>query len=308
VDFNDGKDLKAATDLAKGADYTLVFVSCYSQEGSDRENLSLSHVDLIEAVANVSRRTIVVAAAVGAVVMPWSKDVDSILTNFMPGQQAGPAIADVLFGVVNPSAKLPLTFPNVENETQLSPAQWPGLSGQDGTSASYSEKLLVGYRYYDAHKIKFDTGFPFGHGLSYTTFSYTNLVIRPCITKPFTGVNVTFEVRNSGTVPGAEVAQLYLQFPPSAGEPPLQLKGFQKTRILQPNECTKVEIFLRPRELSVYEVGKGWTVVPGPFGIAIGSSSRDWRLDADFEVLSGVVDDDDSNTLKGMEEVETVVV
>jgi beta-glucosidase len=102
----------------------------------------------------------------GAILMPWSKSVKGILTNFLPGQQAGNAIADVLFGDVNPSAKLPLTFPNKENEIGFTQEQWPGIPASKPLNAAYSEKLLVGYRYYDAHNIGFDTGFPFGHGKS----------------------------------------------------------------------------------------------------------------------------------------------
>merc|ERR1712224_323150 len=136
-------------------------------------------------------------------------------TNFMPGQQAGHAIADVIFGKVNPSAKLPLTFPNQENETQITPGQWPGLGNsglpdpQNPAYAFYTEQMLVGYRYYDAHKINFTTGFPFGHGLSYTKFTYSNLTVSGtqfAVGTP-TQIKVSFTVQNVGKVAGAEVAQ-----------------------------------------------------------------------------------------------------
>ena len=134
---------------------------------------------LVAAVAKASASTVVVASVPGAVVLPWVHEVAAVVTNFLPGQQGGNAIADVLFGAVNPSGRLPLTFPNKENETEFSPAQWPGLPDPaHPTYANYSEKLLVGYRYYDAHGIEFSTGFPFGHGLSYANFTYSNLQAR----------------------------------------------------------------------------------------------------------------------------------
>ena len=135
---------------------------------------SSSQNALIEAVAKANAKTVVVLSVPGAVLTPWSGDVAALLTNFMPGQQAGHAIADVLYGKVNPSARLPITFPNKENETEFSPSQWPGLPDPAKPSgppanANYTEGLLVGYRYYEAHQIPFTTGFPFGHGLSYTS-------------------------------------------------------------------------------------------------------------------------------------------
>merc|ERR1712048_1250435 len=171
-------------------EYAIVFVGTLSHEGGDRASLSLDdgcdgcqgnahkQNEMIAAVAKANAKTIVVASVPGAVLMPWSGDVAAILTNFMPGQQAGNAIADVLFGKVNPSAKLPLTFPNSENDLELSQAQWPGLpDANKPTYAYYLEKLLMGYRFYDAHNISFKTGFPFGHGLSYMTFEYSNLTV-----------------------------------------------------------------------------------------------------------------------------------
>jgi len=214
----------------------------------------------------------------GAVVTPWSGKVAALLTNFLPGQQAGNAIADVLFGIVNPSAKLPLTFPNGENDMNISQAQWPGLpDSKNPTHAYYSEKLLVGYRYYDAHKINFTTGFPFGHGLSYTSFEYSDLKVSSSIVK--------FSVRNTGQNSGNEVTQLYLGFPAAAGEPLRQLKGFKKTGLLKPGEVEHVKLILRPRDLSIWDVKKhAWSVVPGRFSVSVGSSSRDLRLHGGFTV------------------------
>lgn len=287
VQFLNGTDLAMAATLAASADYALVFVGTLSHEGGDRPSLSLDdgcdpdqsgqcygnahhQNELVMAVAKANPKTIVVASIPGAVLMPWSNDVPAILTNFMPGQQAGNAIADVLFGAVNPSAKLPLTFPNVENETALSPAQWPGLPDAERPLQNYYvEKLLVGYRYYDAYGIK--PRFAFGHGLSYTTFRYSGLEVHD--------MNVSFTVQNSGRVSGAEVAQLYVGFPHDSGEPPLQLKGFRKTKTLAPGASERVEILLASRDLSIWDAAQhAWLFVSGNFKIMVGSSSRDIRL------------------------------
>lgn len=289
VTFDDGTDLDSATKLAASADYAIVFVATLSAEGSDRNSLSLddgcmpdkygqcrgnnkNQNAMVASVAKANTRTIVVASVPGAVLMPWSGEVAAILTNFMPGQQAGNAIADVIFGKVNPSGKSPLTFPNTENETKITQAQWPGLpDARKPEYCYYEEKLLVGYRYYDAHNIKFTTGFPFGHGLSYTTFEYSGLSIAKH--------EVSFIVKNSGALSGAEVSQLYLGFPQSAGEPPLQLKGFHKTKVLAAGQSEKVTLQLKPRDFSIWDVTKhAWSIVEGSFKVKVGSSSRDIRL------------------------------
>lgn len=317
VHFNDGTDISAATQLARDADVAIVFVATLSQEGQDRASLSLDdgcevnedqygdqckgNADrqnaLVAAVAAANPKTVVVASVPGAVLMPWSRDVAAILTNFMPGQQAGFAIADILFGKANPSGKLPVTFPNVENETEFTPSQWPGLPEEDPEKASYSEALLVGYRYYDAKDIQFSTGFPFGHGLSYTDFEYGNLTVSQKCAGEDCGPDespletVAFDVRNVGTFSGADVAQVYLGFPIDAGEPPLQLKGFEKTKILQPGHVQRVEVHLNPdRDCSIWDTAThSWTRVPGTFDVKVGASSRDIRLSGKFSQMVGLV-------------------
>lgn len=291
-----GTDIPKAAVLAKTADRAVVFVGTLSTEGHDRESLSLdvgcesknlasqcsgnAHEQnkLIEAIAEANPRTIVVASVPGAVLMPWADKVAGILTNFMPGQEAGNAIADVLFGKVNPSAKLPITMPNVANELNFSQAQWPGVPSRTmPEKVFYFEKLLVGYRYYDAHDIKFTTGFPFGHGLSYTSFSYSDLAMQ--------GQVLSFSVKNDGPVAGAEVAQLYLGFPNDAGEPLKQLKGFNKTRILGPGEIAPVSMFLRARDMSYWSSQTHrWVMSVGTYQVFVGSSSRDIRLHGSFQV------------------------
>jgi beta-glucosidase len=296
VSFHDGTDLPAAVKAAQDADVAIVFVATLSHEGGDRASLSLDdgcvadsrspnqckgnankQNAMVAAIAAAApKKTVVVMSIPGAVLTPWSGDVSAVLTNFMPGQQAGNAIADVLFGDVNPSARLPITLPNVANETQMSDSQWPGLPVKNPVEAVYSEKLLVGYRYYDHHDLKFTTGYPFGHGLSYTTFAYSNIKV--------TETSVTFDVKNSGTVAGAEIAQLYLGFPASSGEPPKQLKGFEKLQLAPGASATKT-FQLDDRSKSIWDVSShGWAVQKGTFSVMVGSSSRDIRLTGSFTV------------------------
>jgi len=290
VAYLDGTDVAAATALAAEADYAIVFVGTLSHEGGDRASLSLddgcqadkdsnqcqgnnkTQTALVEAIASVNSRTIVVVSAPGAVLMPWSQhsNVTAVVMTFLAGQQTGNAVADVLFGVVNPSGRLPLTMPNMENETELTPAQWPGLPDASKPAyANYTERLLVGYRYYEAKKLAFSTGYPFGHGMSYTTFQYSDITIE--------GSKVSFDITNTGSVPGAEVAQLYLVFPSLAGEPPLQLKGFQKV-LIHPGQSASITMQLTPRDLSIWNTAMhAFTVVKGDFQVKVGSSSRDIR-------------------------------
>jgi beta-glucosidase len=307
--YDDGATASALV-AAEKADYAIVFAATLSSEGSDRKSLSLddgcdgcqgnAHGQnlLISMVARANSKTIVVLSVPGAVVMPWSNDVPAILTNFMPGQEAGNAIADIVFGNVNPSGKLPLTFPNTENDMQIAQGQWPGLPDANSpTYAYYTEKLLVGYRFYDEHNISFSHGFPFGHGLSYTAFEYSELHIERVPYSQPSSHRVFFNVKNSGKVPGSEVAQLYLGFPSSAGEPPRQLKGFYKTKILKPGETEKVRLSLRPRDLSIWNsTTHSWSMVPGRFTVSVGSSSRDLRLHA-TPILVMANDDDTVESL-----------
>lgn len=305
VVFEDGTDLDAAVAAARAADVAVVFVGTISSEGYDRASLSLDdgcdpsnffedgkqcvgnnhkQNDMVQAIVKANPRTVVVLSVPGAVVMPWANQVPAILTNFMPGQEVGHAIADVLFGKVNPTGRLPITFPNHEDEIDFTPGQYPGL-GLEGIPEKvwpdfsyYTEKLLVGYRYYDAKGIQFSTGFPFGHGLSYTNFSYSKLRVR------FGSVSLT--VTNTGAVAGADIPQLYLNFPEKYGEPLWQLKGFKKTQVLQPGQHENVHFRLTKRDLSVWDVKHhAWTKAEGKFGVKVGASSRDIRLEGRMDVI-----------------------
>ena len=268
VHFDDGSDPASAAKLAASADIALVFGATSSHEGSDRDSLHLDDKTeaLISAVgAAAGKKTAVVAVTPGALLTPWRTTVAAVVTPMMPGQQYGNAIADVLFGDVNPAARLPVTFPAVENQVNFTNEMWPGTGNPQ--YSVYSEKLLVGYRWYAAHKSQ--PAYSFGHGLSYTTFGYSAI---KCARD---AVSVT--VTNTGSVTGAEVAQLYLEFPAQAGEPPLQLKGFNKV-ILKPGASTTVTFPLNDRSFSIWDVSThAWATVKGNFGVKVGASVDDIR-------------------------------
>lgn len=261
---------------AKAANVAVICTATTSGEGHDRKNLSLPLVEdeLIAAVAAAQPNTVVVVTSPGAVLLPWAGSVGAIISTFLPGQEAGNAIADVLFGDVNPSGKLPLTFPVTENPTNFSQAQYPGLPSSNPLEAYYSEKLLVGYRWFDANSVA--VAFPFGHGLSYTYWKYSNLD-----TSGAPGT-ITAQITNAGSVAGAEVAQLYLAFPSASGEPPQVLKGFQKV-FLTPGETATLTFPLMGVDVSVWDANTHQYVKQtGTFGVMVGSSSRDARLTGSF--------------------------
>jgi beta-glucosidase len=206
-----------------------------SLEGEDRASLSLPVVDgvnqdaLIAAVAEANPHTVVVLNDGGPVLMPWLSRVAAVLEAWYPGQEDGIAVANLLFGIVNPSGKLPITFPTAEKECAVSSAeQWPGVMiGGVGTT-TYTEGLQMGYRWYDAHGTA--PQFSFGYGLSHTTFSISQLKVtkKTDRTKP---IEVQFVVQNTGQRAGSEVPQVYLGLPASTGEPPQRLVAFQKCRL-----------------------------------------------------------------------------
>eukprot|EP01105_Mastigella_eilhardi_P025343 TRINITY_DN6875_c0_g2_i1.p1 TRINITY_DN6875_c0_g2~~TRINITY_DN6875_c0_g2_i1.p1 ORF type:complete len:674 (+),score=207.20 TRINITY_DN6875_c0_g2_i1:12-2033(+) len=272
VNYDAGYVIYEAVKAAKEADVAIVFVGVTSSEGSDRHSLSLGVLDneMIARVADAQPRTIVVVHSPGAVVLPWADKVPALLAAFMPGQEDGNAIAEVLFGDVNPSARLPVTFPADEDQTPLqSKEQYPGIDYAE----TYSDKLLVGYRWYDAQSEV--PQFPFGHGLSYTEFSYSDAEANNTL--------VSVRVTNVGAVCGSEIAQLYVGFPADAGEPPQQLRGFEKVALC-PNESAVIEFALVPaRDLTVWDVAThAFVVVHGEFTAFVGASSRDVRAKLSF--------------------------
>ena len=273
VTYNNGTNAVAAAAIAKSADVALVVVGNKDSEGRDRPNLSLPNNQdaLVSAVAAANPMTIVILKTGGAVLMPWLDQVPSVLEVWYPGEEDGNAVADLLFGGVNPSGKLPLTFPRTESEVPAStPEQYPGVNG----NAVYSEKLLVGYRWYDAQNVA--PLFPFGFGLSYTTFAVKTLSVSRFSER--TGVRVACKVVNTGSRVGTEVVQVYVAAPPDAGEPPRQLKGFAKVK-LKPGETRHVTVTLDRRAFSIWDSGAGrWVLAPGQHQILVGTSSRDLPL------------------------------
>jgi beta-glucosidase len=262
-------------DLAKTVDFVVIVVGQHSEEGKDRKGLRLdSHSEkIISAVGSVQQNTIVVLHAPGAMVLPWIESARAVLCSFFPGQENGNALADVLFGDVNPSARLPITFPASEDQTPLkSDIQYPGVNLQ----TNYTEKLLVGYRWYDA--VNATPLFPFGHGLSYTTFQYANLQVSSNLT-------VSVDIKNSGARDGAEVLQLYLGYPQQAGEPPQVLRDFKKVTLKIGQSATVTFTTLTDRDLSIWDVTKSdWVKVAGSWGVRVGSSSRVIKLTGSFTI------------------------
>jgi beta-glucosidase len=293
--LQDGNDIDAAVAAAKKADVAILMVG--DDEGEDHDHsieLPAAQNRLIAAVAKASPKTIVVLKSGSAVLMPWLQDVPAVLEAWYPGEEDGAAVAAVLLGAVNPSGKLPLTFPRSLEDTLASkPDQFPG----DGTTVHYSEGLEVGYRAYNAHNVP--PLFPFGFGLSYTTFSFDGLKVT---SRSNTDMTVSFRVTNTGQRPGAEVVQLYIDFPPIAegNEPPRQLKGFRKM-MLQPGESKTIELPLTPRSFSYWsEQTHAWQVATGTFHILVGDSSANTPLSQTLDILpSGQPQAVDANVASG---------
>jgi beta-glucosidase len=276
-----------AVTAAKAAKTAVVVVSDDTEtEAADRPSLNLPSAqnELISAVAAANPNTVVVVDAGAPVVMPWLSQVASVVDAWYPGESNGTALAAVLFGQVDPSGHLPVTFPTGLSQVPAStPAEFPGVNGQ----VLYSEGIDVGYRYYDANN---ETPmFPFGYGLSYTKFAFSHLVVTPqavqnrtsnsgptsclCNGQSGTQVRVSATVTNTGRVAGSEVVQLYLGDPAAAGEPPRQLKGFQRIS-LRPGQSTTVHFSLSGHDLSYWsDAANGWVVPTGGFSVDVGDSS-----------------------------------
>ena len=276
----DGSDIEAAAEAAKRSQVAIVMVGDQDSEGRDQSlELPKAQNDLIEAVAKANPKTVVVVKSGSAILMPWLNSVAAVLEAWYPGEEDGNAVADVLFGKVNPSGKLPLTFPRSAEDTLASnPEQYPGVNGM----AHYSEGLDVGYRAYAAHQIA--PLFPFGFGLSYTQFSFDGLKVNQ---QPGSdNATVSFVVKNTGKAAGAEVAQLYLGFPEIAegNEPPLQLKGFEKV-MLDPGESKTVELKLDAHAFSYWsEKAHAWQAAKGEFAVMVGDSSANTPLKGTVEI------------------------
>jgi beta-glucosidase len=286
VSFSDGTDVAEAVALAKSSDAAIVMVGDDETEGRDHLlSLAGNQDELVEAVAAVNPRTVVVLKTGSPVFMPWVDKVAAILEAWYPGEEDGLAVAAVLFGDVNPSGKLPITFPRrLADLPANTPEQYPGTN----KVAHYSEGIFVGYRHFDAENI--EPLFPFGHGLSYTTFAYKNLSIGAknlaAGSKLAGTVAIDFEVANTGKRFGEEVAQVYVGFPSTSAisQPPMQLKGFEKVA-LRPGQTRRVRLKLDARSFSYWDINAhDWKIQPGTYRILIGSSSRNIQLQDSLQV------------------------
>ncbi|MCM1067788.1 MAG: glycoside hydrolase family 3 C-terminal domain-containing protein [Muribaculaceae bacterium] len=280
-----------AVGKAKEADY-VIFVGGLNKsagqdcEDADRAGLELPYGqdDVISALAAVAPRLVVVNVSGNAVAMPWVKSVPAIVQAWFLGSEAGNSIADVLFGKVNPSGKLPFTFPvALADNGAHATGSYPGVKRADSDifDLEYKESILVGYRWHDTKKIK--PLFAFGHGLSYTDFTYGKAAIDSKEMAADGTVTVTVPVTNSGSVAGAEVVQLYVSDPKSSVlRPAKELKGFEKI-YLQPGETRDVSFTIDSSALSFYNPdSREWVAEPGQFIASIGSASDDIRTSAKF--------------------------
>ena len=276
--------ISEAVSISKESDITIIFAGLpdsYESEGFDRESLDMpeGHNVLIKEVASASKNVVVVLQNGSPVSMPWINDVESVLESYLSGQAGGSAIADILLGEVNPSGKLTETFPQKLSNTP-SYLTWPG----ENRKSDYNEGIFVGYRYYDIKEI--EPLFPFGYGLSYTDFEYSDLSTDNRILTDTISFSIQCKVKNTGDYDGKEVVQLYVRDVKSdVIRPVKELKGFEKIELNQGEE--KVVTFkLDPRDFQYYSTKYNcWKSDSGEFEILIGSSSQDIRLSKKINLL-----------------------
>ncbi|GGE28051.1 glycosyl hydrolase [Pullulanibacillus camelliae] len=277
--------LTEAKEAAIQTDVAILFLGLpdrYESEGYDRAHLNIpaNQVELIEAVYEVQKNIIVVLSNGAPIEMPWLCKVKGLLEGYLGGQALGGAVADLLFGDVNPSGKLAETFPQKlsDNPSYLF---FPG----EGDRVEYKEDIFVGYRYYDTKQV--EPLFPFGYGLSYTNFNYSNLTVDKSEAQETDLVTVTVDVTNTGTLAGKEVVQLYVKdVQSSVVRPEKELKGFVKVR-LEAGETKTVTFTLDKRAFAFYNTElQDWNVETGEFKILVGKSSRDILLSESIKVVS----------------------
>jgi beta-glucosidase len=279
-----------AVAMAESSDAAVVFVG-YDEnsesEGADRDfKLPANQDELIQAIASVNKKTIVVVTAGGNIQMTkWIDSVSGLFHAWYPGQEGGRALADLLFGDVNPSGKLPVSFERQWQDNPVSGSYYPNDPANGPTAVKYNEGIFVGYRGYEKNGIK--PLFPFGYGLSYTTFKFSNLKISPAVPRVGEAITVSFDLKNTGTRAGAEVAQLYLGNPgASVPRPAKELKSFAKVN-LNPGETKHLMLELAPREMSFFDVSSNsWKQEPGKFTVMVGHSSADVDLQGGYTVRS----------------------
>ena len=289
VSYNSGEDVSSAADAAKKANVAIVFAWQWESEGMDLKTLDLSDEQnkLIEAVAAANPKTIVVLETGSPATMPWIDKVAGVVEAWYPGIRGAQALAEILTGKVNPTGKLAITFPKSDADlphptiVQPPPASQQGrpapgadissfmammAKGRPAFETTYDEKLKVGYKWYDAEKKP--VLFPFGFGLSYTTYAYSALKVQGG-----ESTEVSFTVKNTGKRAGTEIAQVYTSFPDAAGEPPKRLIGW--TRVdLAPGESKTVSVSVPQDHLTIYdEASDSWKLVPGSYNVMVGGSS-----------------------------------
>jgi beta-glucosidase len=274
-------DLRAAVAAARRARTAVVFAYMEGSEFRDQPTLALPNEQdqLIEAVARANPRTVVVLNSGYPTLMPWVRKVRAILDMWYPGQEGGRATADLLVGAAAPRGKLPITFPAREADapTATSRLRYPGVNGQQ----FYSEGIFIGYRWYDQQRIA--PLFPFGFGLSYTTFAYHNLKVMPAAGGKTP--QVQFTVTNTGPRAGTEVAQVYVgRLPTKVPTPPKQLAGVARVT-LRPGQSRHVTVAIDPRSLAFWDTGSHrWVTPGGQVAVLVGGSSRDIRLRSTLRV------------------------
>ena len=326
VTYNDGRDPQAAAKLASQSDIVLLMVGDNPHETKDRETLGFPAIDLnknpdkvnwveqeplIDAVLKANaKNTAVILKTSGTVLMPWLDQVPAVLEAWFPGMEDGNAVANLLYGKVNPSGKLPMTFGATAREAAFATEkQYPGTrqdtgkpggpgpygNGSEQLIAQYTEGLKMGYRWYEANNVK--PVFPFGYGLSYTTFKYDALKVKRVRGNKgsLSGIDVSFSVTNTGDVAGKEAAQVYLTLPDEAGQPTKRLVNFEKID-LKPGESKMVTLRIdhadsnhpfsyfipkEPDNLANWADGK-WATVDGKYRVHVGGSSADTPLEKDI--------------------------
>ncbi len=280
VKFDSGADPAKAAALAKSSEVAIIFAHQWMSEGMDLPNLSLPDDQdaLIAAVAAANPRTIIVLETGTAVTMPWIDKVSGVLEAWYGGSKGADAVANVLFGDINPSAKLPMTFPLSVNDLPRTTVTQPPVKDRGPESGAvltsptfdvhYDEGLKVGYKWYDAEKKP--VLFPFGFGLSYTSYGYSKLKVAAG-----NDTTVTFTVKNNGQRAGTEIAQVYVALPAEANEPPKRLVGWSRVS-LNPGESKEVTISVPTKYLSVYdEAVSSWKLIPGSYTFMAGGSSQE---------------------------------
>lgn len=277
--------IDAAVQAAKGCDAAVIFAGLpdsFESEGYDRTHMRMPEGQnaLIRAVAGAAKKTIVVLHNGSPVEMPWINEVDAVLEMYLGGEGVGLAAVNILFGIINPSGKLAETFP-LKLEDNPSYLYYTG----EGDTVEYREGVFVGYRYYD--KKKMDVLFPFGHGLSYTSFKYSNLKLSAQNIKDTDTLTVSADVTNTGSVAGKEVVQLYVGADSKTViRPQKELRSFQKIS-LEPGETKTVSFTLGKRAFAYWNTQlHDWHVLTGSYDILIGASSRDIRLRGSVEATS----------------------